>query len=126
MALSSSLLHLPLSKPFLSPPRRQHFFRLSIPSDLSLQTDVVANSSVAASRGSSTVLSARAAASSSSAAAVVVSSSPHSSSILTSSIEKDEECREEEVFEAVNIAEDVTQVLLLLPLLQTYYASFEM
>ncbi|XP_022718798.1 probable S-sulfocysteine synthase, chloroplastic isoform X7 [Durio zibethinus] len=85
MAQSSSLLHLPASKPFICPPKRHPFppFKASVNFALYNKTKFnVQNGSFAATKGASSLV-----------------------------VEEEEEEEQEEEFEAVNIAEDVTQLI---------------
>ena len=88
MALSASLLHLPPSKPFICPPKRLRFplFKASFNFSFSNKTKFnVKNGSFATTGRASSLV-----------------------------VEEEEEDQEEE-FEAVNIAEDITQVLFFYP-----------
>ena len=86
MALSSSLLHLPPSKPFICPPKLNPFPLFKSSFNLSFSNKAkfnVKNGSFATARRASSLV-----------------------------VEEEKEDQEEE-FEAVNIAEDVTQVIFL-------------
>ncbi|XVF30695.1 hypothetical protein REPUB_Repub16aG0080200 [Reevesia pubescens] len=89
MALSSSLLHLPPSKPFICPPKRHCLPRLKASFNLSLYKNKtkynVRNRSFATTR--------------------------RASSLVVEEEEEEQEQEQEEEFEAVNIAENVTQLI---------------